>query len=208
MIPLVLYNGPGRWTAALTVRGLFPGVPKSLGRLSAAEEYLLVETGRFGPRDLPDEGNLADVLFRMESSRNPQQLRRAIGMAEKRLGKPGTGRLREAFTLWLHSGFLPSRFPGIELPDFTNLKEAKAMIETPMTAWIERQKERASQKGIQNGIQKGEALLVARQLGRKFGALPEAMQAAIASADPEKLTLWGERLLTAKSLEQVFAIES
>jgi hypothetical protein len=43
-----------------------------------------------------------------------------------------------------------------------------------------------------------------RQLERRFGPLTEAAQARIQRADAEELLTWGERLLTARALPEVF----
>lgn len=60
------------------------------------------------------------------------------------------------------------------------------------------------QKGIQEGRQKGEAALLLRQLERKFGQLDAKTRRRVQSADAERLLDWGERVLTAERLEDVF----
>lgn len=57
----------------------------------------------------------------------------------------------------------------------------------------------------QNGVQKGEARLLMRQLELKFGALRPEDQARIDGTDAERLLSWGERVLTARSLDEVFS---
>jgi hypothetical protein len=51
----------------------------------------------------------------------------------------------------------------------------------------------------------GEAHLLLRQLAFKFGPLDEATRARVAAARPEELLAWGERLLGARRLAEVFA---
>ena len=60
------------------------------------------------------------------------------------------------------------------------------------------------QKGIEEGRQKGEATLLLRQLERKFGSLDPQTRKRVRSADAESLLAWGERVLTAERLEDVF----
>jgi hypothetical protein len=43
-----------------------------------------------------------------------------------------------------------------------------------------------------------------RQLTRRFGALNPALRHRIESADAERLLDWGERFVTARSLEEIF----
>ena len=54
------------------------------------------------------------------------------------------------------------------------------------------------------GEQKGEAAILTRQLQRRFGALSNATQEKIASADLPTLEAWSLRILDAKLLEEVF----
>jgi hypothetical protein len=60
------------------------------------------------------------------------------------------------------------------------------------------------QKGLAKGIAKGEALLLQRLLVRRFGALPSEVVGQIAAANAAQLELWGDRVLDAASLEEVF----
>ena len=47
--------------------------------------------------------------------------------------------------------------------------------------------------------------LLVKQLTRRFGALPEAALSHIQAAGPDLLEHWGERLLSASSLNDVFS---
>ncbi len=60
-------------------------------------------------------------------------------------------------------------------------------------------------RGVQQGIMEGEATLLIRQLIRKFGNLPASYQHQIKQADAETLLLWGEQVLEAKTLQEIFA---
>ena len=62
------------------------------------------------------------------------------------------------------------------------------------------------EQGIERGMQQGEAALLLRQVERKFG--PEAAAAnreRIKNAEAETLLLWSERILTAETVEELFA---
>ena len=54
------------------------------------------------------------------------------------------------------------------------------------------------------GRRQGGAELLLRQAERKFGPLGAHDRTRIELAAPERLFLWGERLLTARSLDEVF----
>jgi hypothetical protein len=56
----------------------------------------------------------------------------------------------------------------------------------------------------EQGRRQGKAELLLRQAERKFGPLPGHDRARIELADTERLLCWGERLVGARSLEEVF----
>jgi hypothetical protein len=51
----------------------------------------------------------------------------------------------------------------------------------------------------------GEARIVLGQLETKFGALPSEVSSRVRSAQPEQLEEWSRRLLSAESLDALFA---
>ena len=59
-------------------------------------------------------------------------------------------------------------------------------------------------KGIQKGVVQGEQKLISRQLTKKFGSLPVWVNEKLLLASPEQLDIYGDRLLDAETLEQVF----
>lgn len=98
------------------------------------------------------------------------------------------------------------------IPEALGLEEFKAMLEKRVEEWnreireegrlIGRQEGLA--EGIQKGLQKGEANLLLRLLERKFGRLDPETRKKVRGADAERLLDWGERVLTAERLEDVF----
>lgn len=58
-------------------------------------------------------------------------------------------------------------------------------------------------KGIRQGIPQGEALILKRQLQRRFGPLPE-WATEKPQADQTSLETWADRVLDATTLEEVF----
>ena len=60
--------------------------------------------------------------------------------------------------------------------------------------------------GLSGGVDSSvAALLLQRQLVRRFGALPTEIVGRIGAANSAQLELWGDRVLDAASLEEVFA---
>lgn len=69
--------------------------------------------------------------------------------------------------------------------------------------FIEQGLQQGLQQGLRQGMQQGEARILIRQLQRRFGELPEALRQRIEAADADTLLAWSERVLTARSLEEV-----
>lgn len=59
-------------------------------------------------------------------------------------------------------------------------------------------------RGKSKGRTEGETILLQRQLTRKFGPLPKNALQRLAQADAETLLVWGERVLDARSLDEVW----
>ncbi len=72
-----------------------------------------------------------------------------------------------------------------------------------MKTWAEKIEARGYTLGRQEGRQEGRRLLL-RQLAKKFGALSPAVQQRIEDAQPDQILEWGERLMSAQSLEETF----
>ena len=91
------------------------------------------------------------------------------------------------------------------------IKEAEKMLtQIDMTRipsyqlGMEKGLEQGLEQGREQGREEGEAALLTRQLSLKFGPLPRMMVMRIKSAHTNELAIWGEKILTAKSLDEVF----
>ncbi len=86
------------------------------------------------------------------------------------------------------------------------------MLEERVREWSRNLRQEGQQRGMEKGLkqglkkgrQEGEANLLLRQLERKFGPLDPKTKARIRKAKAERLLEWGERILTAERLDQVF----
>ena len=59
-------------------------------------------------------------------------------------------------------------------------------------------------KGKQQGLQQGESAMLFRLLERKFGQVSEEVKQKIESADSDTLLEWGEKILSASTMYDVF----
>lgn len=79
--------------------------------------------------------------------------------------------------------------------------------EKPMryiNTWEQRGIDKGLQQGIEKGRSLGEAALLERLLTKRFGPLAPETIARLTSATPDQLQLWGDRVLDATSLDEVF----
>jgi hypothetical protein len=63
------------------------------------------------------------------------------------------------------------------------------------------------QQGIQYGVQQGEAALLLRLMQNRFGTVPPSYTQRIMDASSETLLVWSGNILTAKTLDDIFAKE-
>lgn len=63
------------------------------------------------------------------------------------------------------------------------------------------------QQGMQQGLRQGSQSTVARLLRLRFGELNASTEARLESANQTELDQWAERILTAKTLDEVFQLQ-
>jgi hypothetical protein len=212
ILPVVLYNGDRRWAAPLALHELVGLAGESpLWPWQPAMRYEVVDEGAFAEDDLARRDALVALLFRLESSPDPEEL---VVLADAVLGwfrrHPGFEALRAIFASLLGAILAPLA-PDARVPD--ELLEVRNMLATRAETWKRQWLEEGEQKGRQEGEQKGrlegrlegEAALLLRLLERRFGALPDWVRDRIAAADTASLEEWSLRLLDAGSLEDVLA---
>lgn len=212
VLPLVLYNGEQRWRAPRQVGELIETGPGGLSVYQPSLEYLLIDEGELSEEELAPVRNLAAVLFRLEQSREPRQVRKAVASLSRRLQGTGDGSLRRAFGKWLYKVLLPARFPDAEIPEAGSLEDAQTMLRQRVLEWDRRVEElkeaglrEGRKEGRQEGRREGERRLLLRQLERKFGTVGPATRRRIEEAEDRQLLAWGESLVTAETLEDVFS---
>lgn len=195
VILLVLYNGRRGWSGAREISQLIEILPDGPHRYVPQLRYLLVDAQReLLPETEPD--NLVGLLFALERSRSHEEIDRGVARLAEVLRGPDSLELRRAFTTFLRYSLLPARFPGARIPAIQDLEEVRPMLRETVQEW--------TQQWLEEGRQQGEARLLKRMVEQKFGTLTAADQARIHHADAEELLVWGERLLTARTLPEVF----
>ncbi len=204
VLPVVLYNGEASWNAATDIGLLVQDIPGGLGRYRPRLRYLLLAERDFRDEDLESLNNLVAALFRLENSRNPEQLLQVVTSLLQWLGEPGQDSLRRAFTVWFGRVLFPAHFAEENQPAIEELHEVKTMLAERVKEWNRQSMEKGMQKGLQQGLRQGARQILVRQLETKFGTIPNEIAHRLEQADEEQIMQWSERILTADSLGDVF----
>jgi hypothetical protein len=160
----------------------------------------VLDEGRVSEAELPAGENTLAEIIRLESSPEPEALRRIVARLTERMKDPRYDSLRRAMVVWINRVALRRLIPGEAIPEVSELQEIDNMLAERVVQWTEKWK----QEGMQQGKQEGEIALLQRLLQRRFGPLPEPVVARIAAAQPEQLETWGLNLLEVASLDDVF----
>ena len=188
ILPVVLYNGLQGW----------------IGPRDAS--YRLIDMRRAPLPAAPD--NLVARLCELERSRTPEALTEAVEKLARLLAPAEMADLRRAFRAFLRQSLLPGRFPEAQIPALLDLEEMKPMLRETVREWTEDWERKGLEKGLETGRREGhrdgEAALLIRLLEFKFGSLRPEDRSRIDAADAERLLAWGELVLTARSLDEVF----
>jgi len=213
VLPIVLYNGDLRWQAPADIAELITPAPGELDRYRPHLHYLLLDEGSYHAHELAELRNLAAALFRLENSRTPEDVQQVLQALIAWLQSPQQSHLRRAFTIWLKRVFLPGRMPAVAFDEIQDLQEVTSMLSERVKDWTKNWKQQGIEEGLQEGLQKGrqEGLqegkmdLLLRLLEWRFGAVSETISARVKQADSPTLELWSKRMLTAQTIEEVFA---
>jgi hypothetical protein len=211
VLPIVLYNGETRWTAAEELADLIEVIPGGLARYRPALRYLLLDEGRYREENLAPLPNLVAVVFRLENSRTPVDILNVLTALIDWLQAPEQASLRRAMTVWLVRVLLPRRAPAVAFPELTDLREVKTMLAERVQEWTrewleqgrQEGREQGRQEGRQEGLLVGERTVLTRQLEKKFGPLTDHHRQRLQAADAETLLVWSERLLAADTIDDV-----
>ena len=230
VLPVVLYNGASRWTAAAELGELIEPVGAELRAYQPSQRYLVVDERRVEEDDLP-AGNLMRAVVGLERSGSPEDLRRVVEWLQGRLGAPVDAELRGAFVDWVMR--LAGRLtPGGESQGAAvvrTLEEARVTLEERVAQWPKQwfregreegleqgreqgleQGEQGLEQGREQGLEQGlahERALLVRMAATRFGPeIGERLSGVLAGiADPEGLAEVGERLVRSETGDELLA---
>ncbi len=203
VLSLVFYNGETAWNVATSLLEMLQpleGAPEGLDFWS----YKLIDAQRLDLEELVGSDSPLLGLFRLEQLDDVEDLDQAATELRATLG-PGDEELAVAFVTFINEAVLPKLTPkGKRVPRIEELQEVKTMvtqrIERITQGWLAEGKK----EGRKEGRREGELTMLRRQLERRFGELPPQVVERLERADVDLLLEWGDRVLTAARLDDVF----
>ena len=199
VLPIVIYNGRARWSAAQSVEDEIAPAGAALARFQPRQGYLLLDVLRMRPADLPGD-NVVSARFMLEHG-DPEAVPAVVAGLRRLLVGPEHAKLRRAFGATLRYMLMTNRFGASgealqarlrQVDDLEDLAAMGTMFEERLNGLLAKREAR----GFERGLELERALLV-RLAGRKFG--PDAasrLAAAIAGMnDSDRLEEVGDAVI-------------
>jgi len=235
VIPVVVHHGPRGWHAPRSVLELIglddfpPAVAKVLSPLQPDLHFLLDDLATLPESRIRDRGTTPGATLTLLALQFLREARGAdpVAVVERWLPlwqavwRSPSGRLGLLALL----SYLMRRV-GAERERFVQAtirihEDVETMGKTLYERAVEEGREKGRKEGVEKGREEGReqgrdegqargqaegrAALLLRQLGKRFGALPAAVETKVRAAGSDTLDLWAERVLDARSLDDVFA---
>ena len=205
---MVLYTGEARWNAANDIGDLIAPLPGAFPPSHPRMGYHLFDEKELAARGIPGIRNVASALFRLKQAATAEEALAIMGELGEWLKEPEQTDLRLALGEWLRLVLLPLRAPRAKLPVRVDILEAKRTMAEQTIDWSKPFREEGLKEGLKEGRKEGrkegESAFLIHVLHAKFGTVPRTVRQQIASADAMTLLKWGERVLTAERMEEVF----
>ena len=205
VLPVVLYNGTEPWTAAPEMRALITPVGPWLAPYQPAQRYFLVDLQRVPADDLPYR-NLLRTVARLEQSRSPEDVVRAVTALQRWLPNRGAEELRRAFVDWIRQIAGRLAPAGASVAPVRTLEEANMSLVERVAEWPKQWLREGRAQGLTQGVDQQRALLC-RQAAARFDADTAVRLAHLLApiADPERLAEVGVWLVRCDTATEFLA---
>ena len=218
ILPIVLYNGKDRWTAATDVFDLIPAVPGLVEQFKIRAKHLVIAENAYPDHELASLKNLVAAVFRIEHPGSPKAMQDLLtSLADWLSDRPD---LRRMFGLWIRATLMRKSEYSILLPQVHDLQELNVMLADKLKEWaleykaegvqegieqgIEKGIEQGIEKGIEKGMEKGERLALQKLLSKRFSSIPPEITARISVATLADIERWFDLAIDAPQLSDVF----
>ncbi len=209
VVPLVVYHGSRPWRAARSVAALIDvdaALAQATPELVPDLRYLVDDLTRLDPaelraRGLPAFATLALWALRTASDRGFAAAAAELSDLFDAVRAAGDGR----GALWTIFSYLSTISAAGEDLVGVVARHLSPPVQEDIMDLVEHFAEQKKQEGRAEGRAEGRRELLLELIAAKFGRPSEDVAARLASATPEDLDRWAERLLRASSIEAIFA---
>ena len=192
IIPMVVYHGAEPWNVPLGFSALFDPNP-ALARIVPDFRYFLSDLGAQADNELSRFALLRSGLMALKHATRDADIVSIEAII--------TAEIWHDLFCGVVIKYIFRAFRQIDRDEVVRLlttikeKAGPAMVSNIAQEWID------------EGKAMGIANLLTRQLRHRFGSLPAEVTARMKDADTDALETWGEKLLDARTLDEVFAPE-
>ena len=195
VLPLLVHQGPEKWTFSCEFIEMFGTVPNLLRPYLPSFRHILVDLARVEDRDLSSEVGLRAFLKALKYSRRPDLPDHLhVVLAEASVLEE-----RHLLVILTYLDKTPASIIN-KLMHETLLRLVPERKEKIM-GWITQP---YYEKGLAEGEAKGEAKLFTLLLEKRFGAIPAPIRQRIFEADVGSIEAWVKRVFDAPNLNSVF----
>ena len=176
ILPIVVYNGSGRWTAPTKVRDLVRrgALPKAVkGSWEpgfTGDSYVVLDVGSYAGRELP-EGNIVSLMIRAENMQDLDEAVPVLVESMRQLETPELDGLQQQFLNWFYAVMARQGVDCEKLMEVETVQRLarEGKIHTLLDARIEAAKAKLKAEGLEEGLEQQRELLqvIAK---RRFGA--------------------------------------
>jgi len=199
--PLVLYHGQRRWRAPACFHDLIDPLPEALKPYVPQFRYALHDISARSSTAIKGEvlSRLIQLALRNIYSDQPaERLHELLELITKVSRDPTALDVLESLLRYYVQGT-----GRLDETQVRRLLEQTLSGEPLMETFIDKYIALGEQRGEQHGEQRGRATILLRLIERKFGPPSEMVRERVTQADSDRLLEWSERILEARTLEEV-----
>ena len=210
VLPIVVYYGPGEWTAEETVAGLCAAPGAFRAPYLPAQGHFVLDVGRYtGP--LPDGRNWMAALVRLARTPDPEVVAAVLCDMSAWWPESNYDSLLDAILSWLGQVHFPMHGIKLEIPKLASVRETVAMLHQVGIDWSAKLRAEGRVEGLtegrMEGRMEGQIAVMRRLAARKFDPeTADRLAGYLAEiSDPERLGEVGEWILECDSGEALLA---
>jgi hypothetical protein len=151
--------------------------------------------------------NVLALVMRFELPFKDDDMMRVLAKLDQKIARGDP--LRETIRTWALAVSSDSSSVAALLDIFVNMRGTAMSVRENFEAFFAYHERMARQeaelKGKLEGKLEGQAEILGRLIRRRFGPLDDVTQSRLANAKPDLIHQWADAVLTAGSLEEVFA---